>query len=218
MGLSRADLTVACVLRSGGIYEARHVAGLAAQVEHWLPGARFACLSDMPVPCERVPLQHGWPGWWAKVELFQHFRGPTLYLDLDTVIVADPAPLVTGRFSMIRNWVYPELLAGGVMSWCGDHSAITQAFGLVAQQVMASYTTRERWGDQAFIAEQAALAGPVETFDAGAVVSYRYHHLARALRPPKSARIVAFNAVCPPWDARQHWAHRWWSPELRAAA
>ncbi len=31
---------------------------------------RFVCLSDVDVPCERIFLKHGWPGWWSKVELF----------------------------------------------------------------------------------------------------------------------------------------------------
>lgn len=203
---------MACVLRSGGAYRAGHVAGLRAQVAHWLPGARFVCLSDVPVDCERVPLQSDWPGWWAKVELFRHFTGRTLYLDLDTVIVGDPAPLVTGDFTMIRNWVYPELFASGVMSWCGDHSHITRAFEPVAAQVMASYVTRERWGDQAFIAEQA---GRVVGFPAGAVASFRYGKFRRG-QPPARASIVAFNGTHLPWHGPS-WARCWWAGTRMAA-
>ena len=203
-------LTVACVLRSGGVYGPQHVDGLRAQVAHWMPDARFVCLSDVPVECERVPLQTDWPGWWAKIELFRHLTGRTLYLDLDSVIVADPAPLVTGQFLMIRNWAYPKLFASGVMSWRGDYGHITRAFEPLAGQVMATYTTCAQWGDQAFIAERA---GDVQAFAAGAIVSYRYQLLVRGgarVRPvPRSARIVAFNGTHLPWDGPE-WARKWW--------
>ena len=204
-------LTVACVLRSGGIYGPQHVDGLGAQVAHWLPEARFVCLSDMPVDCKRIPLQTDWPGWWAKIELFRHLTGRTLYLDLDSVIVADPAPLVTGQFLMIRNWVLPRLLASGVMSWDCDYGHIASAFEPMAADVMAGYTTCAQWGDQAFIAERA---GDVQAFPDGAVVSYRYQ-LARRGRvhaPPPSARLVAFNGTHLPWaDGAPEWARKWWN-------
>jgi hypothetical protein len=205
------DLTVACVLRSGGAYRAEHVAGIAAQVAHFLPGARMVCLSDVPVPCERIALETDWPGWWAKLSLFDHFKGRTLYLDLDTVIVKDPMPLVTGAFTMIRNWVYPHLFASGVMSWDGDYSHITRAFEESPQEVMDSHTTLERWGDQAFIAEHA---GDVQGFPAGAVASYRYQMARRRLtRVPYGARIVAFNGTHLPWQCGPSWARRWWAPK-----
>lgn len=205
------ELTVACVLRSGGQYTAEHVRGLMAQAAHWLPGARFACLSDMPVPCERVSLEAGWPGWFSKIELFDHFKGRTLYLDLDTVIIADPKPLVTGAFTMIRNWVYPQLMASGVMSWDGDYSHITRAFEPVAERVMAEYVTRDQWGDQAFIAEHA---GNVQCFPPGAIASYKIHRL-RGPRPPKYTTIVAFNGTHVPWKG-PNWARKWWPQEAWA--
>lgn len=202
-------LTVACVLRSGGSYLPEHVEGLKLQVAHWLPDARFVCLSDVDVPCERIPLESDWPGWWAKIELFRHLKGRTLYLDLDTVIVADPSKMVTGRFTMIRNWAYPNLLASGVMSWDGDYSHITQAFEPIADRVMAEYVTRERWGDQAFIAEHA---GKVDVFAPNEVVSYRMHVARHKLKQPSRwAKIVAFNGTHLPWVAGPAWARQWWA-------
>lgn len=215
MGAQVGSLTVACVLRSGGAYHAGHVEGLRRQVAHFMPSARFACLSDVDVDCERLPLESGWPGWWSKVELFRHFKGRTLYLDLDTVIVTDPAPLVTGAFLMIRNWRAPALLAGGVMSWSGDYSHITDAFEPVADDVMRRYVTCEQWGDQAFIAEQA---GAVRTFPVGAILSYRYQ-LSRRPRPdappPPGARIVCFNGTHLPWRGPD-WARQWWADGVAA--
>jgi hypothetical protein len=89
------------VLRSGGrygpVWAERLAAGLAAHV----PGlARTICLTDHDGPiagCEVVPLRHGWPGWWAKMEAFRPDlgTGPRLLLDLDTVLMG-PAPALAG--------------------------------------------------------------------------------------------------------------------------
>lgn len=198
-------LTVACVLRSGGAYRPEHVHGLKAQVSHWLPGERFVCLSDMKVDCERVPLEAGWPGWWSKIELFRHFKGRTLYLDLDTVLIGDPEPLMTGEFLMCRNWVYPHLLTSAVMAWDGDYSHIADEFEPVAERVIAEYVTCERWGDQAWIAERA---GEPRTFPDGSILSYRFS-LKERLPPPPDALVVAFNGTHLPWDGPA-WARRWW--------
>ena len=51
---------VALVLRSGGEYRPEHVRALVAQIERHLPGVGVVCLSDVDVPCERVPLKYGW--------------------------------------------------------------------------------------------------------------------------------------------------------------
>lgn len=199
-----SPLTVACVLRSGGIYAPRHVDSLRRQVEHFLPDARFACLSDVPVPCERVELDSDWPGWWAKISLFDYFKDRTLYFDLDTVLVRDPSALACGQFRMIRNWQNPLLMTSGVMYWDGDYSHIGRAFAPIAQTVMETYVTRERWGDQAFIAEHA---GAIEPFPAGQVESWLYS-MERSRKPPPRACVVAFNNDAPPWSGPP-WARRW---------
>jgi hypothetical protein len=198
------ELTVACVLRSGGPYHAAHVKGIAAQVAHWLPDARMVCLSDVPVPCERVRMESGWPGWWSKIELFDHFKGRTLFLDIDTVIINGPAHLVTGAFTMIRNWVYTDLTASGVMSWEGDYSHIARAFEKDTERVMSQYVTREQWGDQAFITEHA---GEVQRFPDGEIASYKFNRLRLQ---PRRGSIVAFNNNCLPWKGPD-WAKKWWA-------
>jgi hypothetical protein len=198
-------LTVACVLRSGGIYQPGHVAGLKRQVSHFMPGVRFVCLSDAPVPCERVELDTEWPGWWAKIRLFDHFKDRTLYFDLDTVLVRDPSLLACGQFRMIRNWRSPQLMASGVMYWDGDYSHISRAFEPIAQTVMDTYVTRDRWGDQAFIAEQA---GTVEPFPGAQIESWLYS-MERSRKAPKRACVVTFNNDAPPWTGPP-WARRWY--------
>ena len=50
------NLTVACVLKTGGCYNAEYVRRLKCGVDAHLRGHRFVCLSDTDVPCERIPL------------------------------------------------------------------------------------------------------------------------------------------------------------------
>lgn len=59
------------------------------QVAKWAPGADFVCLSDVDVPGVKcIRLQHDWPGWWAKLEMFRPDIGSNfLYTDLDNVIL-----------------------------------------------------------------------------------------------------------------------------------
>ena len=88
--LGDAPLTVACVYRSGGkMYSTEYVRVLRDMVARNLTRPhRFVCLSDVEVPCERIPLITDWPGFYAKIEIFRRglFQGPVLYFDLDTII------------------------------------------------------------------------------------------------------------------------------------
>lgn len=152
-------VTVACVLRSGGDFTTEYVTRLRDAVARHTPQARFVCLSDVPEVATH-PLQHDWPGWWAKICLFTPglLTGPTLYLDLDTVITGDLTALLQctqqDRFMMLRDFYNRNGSGSGVMGWQGDWSAIYYAFRADPQKVMANHRTARAWGDQAFIAKQ----------------------------------------------------------------
>jgi hypothetical protein len=97
-------LTVVCVLWMGE-FEGRHyspdwVTRLRDQVAAWLPQPyRFVCLSNVEVPgVETIPLVTDWPGWWAKLEIFNpanDLGDRVLYLDLDVFVTGDLRPIVT---------------------------------------------------------------------------------------------------------------------------
>lgn len=113
-------VTVACVLRSGGPYDASYVARLRVGVANHLSiPHRFVCLSDVPVPCERIPLETEWPANFAKLELFRPglFDGSVLFLDLDTDVIGDLTDIATldTDFAMIDDWLVPNYGASGVM-------------------------------------------------------------------------------------------------------
>lgn len=184
-------LTVICVLRSGGVYTAEWVRKLRDGVaRHMSIAHRFVCLSDVEVPCERIPLLHGWNGWWSKVELFRPgiITGPTLYLDLDTVIVGNinAVGFIEHNFAMLRNFGRRNYIGSGVMWFRRPVVALYEKFAANPDGIIEHHRRIERgahMGDQAYIFDsvgdknigrlQDAVPGLIhcfpKTFDADSV-------------------------------------------------
>lgn len=195
------DVTVACVLRSGGEFRPEHVARLKAMCERFVPHERFVCLSDVEVPCERIELLHAWPRWWGKCELFRPklLDGPTLYFDLDTTITAPfSVPLKVGDFWMLRDFYEYERRgkstpASGVMAWHGRFTAIYESL-----RVRSSPPTAAEW-DQRHIAQfvrakllQAHLPG---------IYSYKAHIRGKPM--PADARVICYHGQPRPWAVEE---------------
>lgn len=149
------ELTVACVLRSGGCYNGEYVRRLVAGVrENLHVEHRMLCLTDMDEAaehCDVLPLITNWPGWFAKLELFR-LTGSVLYFDLDTVIQGDITPLARypHRFSMLSDFFRPQDPASGVMAWHGDYSRLFHGFSL---DQIDQFKVTGCWGDQGYIAQ-----------------------------------------------------------------
>jgi hypothetical protein len=176
-------LTVACVLKSGGIYDATWVERLRAGVARHLPVEhRFVCLSDVDVPCERIPLEHDWPGWWAKVELFK-LPGPALYFDLDTAIVGDLSDIAheaidpMNRLTMLQDFYRADGLGSGVMAW-GNNIQVPKFYERFAQDSVGWMRKIGGRGDQGFIESCEHYGfGPRQWQSRlpGQIVSYKVH-------------------------------------------
>lgn len=96
-------LTVTCVYWKGRfrgrervysdewVWKLRNMVQRNLNIEH-----RFVCLSNADVPVDRIPLEHDWPGWWSKIELFRPglFDDRVLYLDLDVMVMQNMDKLV----------------------------------------------------------------------------------------------------------------------------
>ena len=112
-------LTVATLLKSGGDFSVRHVERLQGQIAKVLPDAEFVCLSDVPVPCRRIPLIHDqWVRWWGQIELFRPglFTGPVLYMDLDTIVRGPLDDLLAiGNLALLWDFYRPAGLGSGLM-------------------------------------------------------------------------------------------------------
>lgn len=165
------DLTFLCVLRASKKYGPEHVDRLCSAVARncTLPH-RFVALSDVPVPCERIPLEESWPYWWSKIELFRpgvaDSAGTNIYLDLDLLVTGNLDRLASHphRFSMARDDKFPQRANGSVMAWTGDRSFIYRAmkrhpwWNMYRFQVIHGNLTG--WmGDQALIEWSLRAAG-----------------------------------------------------------
>lgn len=196
--------TIACVLRSGGQYDAEHV----HRLRDILVGQAdcFVCLTDMDVNCDSVRMTTHWPSWWSKLELFYHFTGPTLYLDLDNIVVDQVKSLFreTYGLTMVQDFYKPTGLNSSVMAWCGDFSHISDTFAAHADSYMKSYrrTHDGRIGDQAFIEDHT----PADRFEDGAVVSYKKHCPHGVL--PTGARVVQFHGKPKYTDVNHGWIYK----------
>lgn len=168
--LGTAPITVACVQKRGGPYDgldyaARLARGVARNLT--LPH-RFVCLTDepklkLPKGAEIVPLQHGWPGFWSKVELFRSglFTGPVLYLDLDTVVCGPLDDIAAADDPLLVSWdPNAGWLNSSVIRWSVDLSCVHQAMLDDPQGVMRRYDGSAehlgpdglpKWGDQGLL-------------------------------------------------------------------
>lgn len=144
-------MTVACVLRSGGPYDASYVERLERGVAEHLTGHEFVCLSDVPVPCTRIPLRTDWPRNWAKIELFTPglFDGPVMFIDLDTDVVGDLSEIASysGPFAMIDDWLHPRFGASGVMLWheTAKSRTVYESFKGSYPGALESFRRDQRW-------------------------------------------------------------------------
>lgn len=154
-------LTVACVWRTGGIYDSgSYVEKLARGVARNLTVPhRFVCLTDSVTPMdgvETIPLRENWRGYWSKIELYRPglFKGPVLYLDLDSVVVgsmdrlaAADAPLLVA-WDMLRGWLNSSFVLTRV-----DLSCVWEAMIADPVEIMRKYDSGEvsLWGDQGLL-------------------------------------------------------------------
>lgn len=119
-----AELTVACMLRSGGVYGPEWVLRLRDGVARHLPlPHRFICMTDVSVDgVECRPLVRNDPKWWGKMELYREFER-AMYFDLDTVIVRDLSPFAgySRRRAVLRDFyaarTQADMIGTGMVLW-----------------------------------------------------------------------------------------------------
>jgi hypothetical protein len=210
------ELTVLCVLRSGGDYDAEYVRKLRDGVaKHLTIPHRFVCLSDVEVPCERIPMQHNWPGWWSKIEMFRPgvITGPTLYLDLDTIIVGnlDPVLKIPHDFSML-NIREKDLHIGnsGAMWFRKPQPHVYERF-VEKPEYWIKYhvdNAENRYmGDQAFISDCFTEIPKLHHALPRFFLSYKYDRCQH--RVPPGCSVVCFGGHPRPHEAAGWVRHAW---------
>lgn len=207
-------MRVALVLRSGGDFDASHIARLCRQVTDHLPGAQIFCLSDVEVPCPRIELRYDWPGWWSKMELFRpDIGGDLLFMDLDTSIVGTLEDIAAvDRLTVLSDFYWPT--TGRIQSSLmfipeRDRQEIWDAWIADPSRHMRECVTRERWGDQGFLGQfWQGRAQRWQDALPGQVVSYKCHVREKTRSDkefgdgtlPENARVVIFHGKPRPWE------------------
>jgi hypothetical protein len=201
----------ACVMRTGGAYNAVYVNTLKAAVSrHVKTPFTFTVLTDTPArmhsSVRAVALTHKWPGWWSKIELFRPNiwqSGRVWYLDLDTLITNDADIIVTkdlGKdFYMLSDFMVPERMASGVMTWMANDPALIDVYTTFAtrpERVMAACSTL---GDQCWIGCQGPKAIPLQSVFPHAFASLRLD--CKNGVPSKHTKFVCFHGLPRPHQA-----------------
>lgn len=168
------DITVACVYMSPKVYGHRgnryysptYVEKLKRGFERHLPVPhKFVCLTNEPFADYCIPLQHNWPGWWSKIELFTPglLTGRVISVDLDTVLLGDLSFLLRPKDQFVM--MYDHGAAGPnscLMYWDSDMSHVYNRFLVGTNDLIKRYDSREHGhlrGDQGFIQHTQAGQG-----------------------------------------------------------
>lgn len=199
-------LTIATVLKSGGEYRPAHVLALKQAIADNLKTEhRFVCLSDIAsLTYEVIRLEHGWPGWWSKIELFRPglFNGPVVYFDLDTVVVGNIDDMMTGHvFTVLESFWTKARIGSGLMAWDCDLSSMYDVFRADPDRHIKECVTKANWGDQGFITHHWPFK-PDRWQDIfpRRIVSYKLGCVQG--KPPKGASIVCYHGAPRPWETR----------------
>lgn len=205
------QLTVACVLRSGGEYRPEHVHALQYASAKHLPAPHdFVCLTDMQKALrwegvDSIGLVHNWPGWWSKLELFRPgmFEGRVLYIDLDTVVTGDLSEIAAyaGPFAMLSDFLRPVRPASGVMAWDADAEPARAIWDAWIRDPEGHMDHPRGGGDQAFI--RSVVGDEVDRLQdhAPGIVSYKVHCKDGL---PAGAVLCCAHGRPKPWDPEWH--------------
>lgn len=183
-------------------------------VEKHLPRDHdFVCLSDVPVPCRRIPLEHDWPRWWSKLELFRPglFDGPVLYMDLDTLPVGDLSEIASyrGELAMLSDFYREPYAQSGVMAFTpGPRTeAIWEAWIKAPERHMKAHR-----GDGEWLHSVVGTVDRLQEIYPDQIVSLKVHaHPMKAKGPPEGARLCAGHGRPRFNDPAAGWAHAAWT-------
>lgn len=155
-------LKIITVLKSGGEFNPSHVYRMKEMCEENIKDIDFSfcCYSDLYLECDTVKLEHNWPGWWSKMEIYKE-QGPCLYFDLDNIIRQDISDIVKGlegvEFAMLDiHW--RDIFSSSIMYWDGDARYLYEKFKKSPKFYMDSPWGRLE-GDQGFVLKEAKPKG-----------------------------------------------------------
>lgn len=151
---------LAFVLRTGRAYGADYLDFLAGALREHKVQAKVYCLTDLPdVPKDwtLVPLKHGWPGWWSKLELMRpdFLPGETVhFIDADTFIRGNLEPFLEFEgLAMLTDFYRRDRFGSGVMVL--PPAARERAWNAWKGNPEFLMRRHHQFGDQGFLQDQA---------------------------------------------------------------
>lgn len=216
-------LTVAMVLKTGGVYDYNYVNALANGLrKHSTLDYEIVCLTDDPTGFNEnidrvIPFKHSFPKWWGKLELFRPdlFEDrKVFFFDLDTIIVDNIDHILDFdiEFSGLRDFYTMNSLGSGLLAWTPSpriHKMYTE-FLPNAQRIIDTYSV----GDQRWLDEtKPSIIYLQDTFP-NDIVSYKKHCLKahNNVNIPKNSKIVCFHGVPKPHEITNPVIKMHWNP------
>jgi hypothetical protein len=199
----RNRITIACVLKSGGVYDVSYVKNLGnALKRHVTVPFDFVCLTDMYIPaniCKSIKLKCNYPGWWSKIELFTPdiiHTDRIVFFDLDTLIVGNIDHILLKKDEFIGLFPFNRAqrmrggFASGVMSWKNNG-----LFSYIASEFDSEKHIEKFHGDQDYInyiLRRHKLKEISLLTNQEGIYSYKKHC---KLESPKDAKVICFHGA-----------------------
>lgn len=177
--------------------------------KHW--AGEIVCLTDTFVPgVKNIPLIHDWDGWWSKMELCRpDIAGDILYLDLDTLVLADLSPLANMKKTTVLRDFYSmnDKIGSGLMFLTeADRQIIWAEWIRRPERHMEECVTREKWGDQGFLnGIIGRTAARWQDVLPARVLSYK---ASGRRRPDRRCAVMCFHGDPRPWQTAHPWVPR----------
>lgn len=190
------------------------------------PAVRVLPIPSLPVLGDAV-LDRGW----RKLTLFSPeltaLRGPTVYLDLDVVLVGSPLPFFThgAPFRVIKD--YKRFRYRN--HWSGNTSVFFfeagRDYGVYARLIELGAKVRENYrNEQEFLSDCLRLRGELSYWPTAWCPSFKYHcvpplpfSLWQAPRLPEEAKVLVFHGRPKPEEALLGTAGKWYRPAKPAS-
>lgn len=190
-------------------YKPHHAEWLHRQIRQHTDDEIVCFTNDYVPDCINVSLEQDWLGWWSKMEIFNPaVKGDMLYMDIDTIICGDLAPLLNvEKTTVLRDFYQPNngrTMGSGLMFLKeADRKKVWKKFTADPMRHMAECVRRNKWGDQGFI--NTVIGKTADRWQdvlPGKVVSYK---VSGKIKPPASASVMCFHGKPRPWQVRASW-------------
>lgn len=194
------SLKILTVLKSGGDFYPEHVYKIKDMCDRHIKKNSFSfhCLSDVDLSCDTIKLEHNWPRWWSKIEIFKQ-QGPCLFIDLDTIICGDISDIIknlkNSGFCMLKDQWHKGTMGSGLAYWDKDVSHIYEKFKLDPEKNMNEYE-----GDQNFINSIFEEKKYIQDYCNGEIVSFKANLEFGRKFDPNFHKIVYFHGPPRPWQ------------------